>query len=847
MSDFPDPRPDDPSAHEEEVDVALDEQLEKLHEHVVAGETSILPSSVDNPMARRLQAAHQLLELIEKVRSAETAGILEPSEPPVDTLLVDLRKPLGPYQLTKEIGRGGMGIVFLARDARLGRDVAVKIVAPRGLADSEWKSRFHREARAASALNHPNILTVFEIGETSGQHYIATELVDGETLRKKFLAKNIAIDEAIHYTEQLASALSAAHSAGIIHRDLKPDNIMIRPDGLVKILDFGLAKPMHEADATCPGKATRDTDFASQPGIILGTIQYMSPEQARGLPLDARSDIFSLGVVIYEMVTGHHPFEAATLSDVLSAILDRAPIPLSEYRNDIPTELIRIVLKCMSKVREQRYPSAVELLDDLRRSKQARETGTFGKSQLEAANLQHRMEQQDKDGSKEANQKEIPDAPPVFYALSGNVNIAYQVLGDGPFDLVFVMGWVSHLEWFWQEPSFANFLRRLATFSRVILFDKRGTGLSDKVPVDQLPTLEQRMDDVRAVMDAVGSQRAVLCGVSEGGPMCTLFAATYPEKTTALAMIGCYARRLWAPDYPWGPTEEQRQHFLDEIRRDWGGPVGIEVRAPSRARDPQFRRWWASYLRMGASPGAALALTNMNAQIDIRPILPTIQVPTLVIHRSDDQCLRVEEGRYLAQQISGSKFVELPGADHLPFVGDQVAILNELEEFLTGVRQPMCVDRILATILYVAIVSVSEPEKQSGEGSSIIQKFSSHVIREVDLFKGRMITLDAHCAVAGFDGPARAIRAAIAINDSARRLGVRVRTGIHTGECDRIQDVLSGPTMELSRDIARQANLNDILLSSTVKDLVVGSGIPFIPHSYLRNTDPPRELFQVAR
>ncbi len=238
---------------------------------------------------------------------------------------------------------------------------------------------------------------------------------------------------------------------------------------------------------------------------------------------------------------------------------------------------------------------------------------------------------------------------PVQYARSGDVNIAYQVCGSGPVDLVFVMGWVSHLEYFWKEPSFARFLSRLASFSRLILFDKRGTGLSD--PVTHLPTLEQRMDDVRAVLDAVGSRHAVLLGVSEGGPMCSLFAATHPAQTDALIMIGTYARRLRAPDYPWAPTRAQREAFFKEIVDNWGGPVGLAERAPSMSNDPAFRDWWASFLRMGASPAAAIALTRMNAEIDVRHILPTIRVPTLVLHRTGDRCLLAEEGRYVASLI----------------------------------------------------------------------------------------------------------------------------------------------------------------------------------------------------
>ncbi len=281
--------------------------------------------------------------------------------------------------------------------------------------------------------------------------------------------------------------------------------------------------------------------------------------------------------------------------------------------------------------------------------------------------------------------RESQRPPETKYARSGDLNIAYQVIGDAPLDLVFVMGWVSHLEYFWAEPSFARFLRRLASFSRLIVFDKRGTGLSDRVPINELPTLEQRMDDVRAVLDAVGSERAAICGISEGGPLSALFAATYPEKTAALVMIGTYAKRIRDDNYPWAPTAEAREHFFDEIREHWGGPVGLEERAPSVAADPRFREWWATYLRMGASPGAAVALTKMNAEIDVRHVLSSVRVPTLVLHRTGDLCLKVEEGRYVAELVPGARFVELAGVDHLPFVGDQDAMLDEVEEFLTGV------------------------------------------------------------------------------------------------------------------------------------------------------------------
>ena len=423
----------------------------------------------------------------------------------------------------------------------------------------------------------------------------------------------------------------------------------------------------------------------------------------------------------------------------------------------------------------------------------------------------------------------FPRPPETMYARSGDVNIAYQVIGDAPLDLVFVMGWVSHMEYFWREPSFARFLMRLASFSRLILFDKRGTGLSDRVPINQLPTLEQRMDDVRAVMDAVGSERAALCGVSEGGPMCSLFAATYPEKTLALVMIGTYAKRIRDADYPWGPTPEQREQFFEVMRKQWGGPVGIDERAPSVAGDPEFRDWWATYLRMGASPGAAVALTQMNAEIDVRNVLPSIRVPSLVIHRREDQCLKVEEGRFVADRIPGAKFVELPGNDHLPFVGDQDAILDEVEEFLTGVRHRVEPDTVLATVLVGRIIGVKQHVQRLGEDRwlDLLRRLHAYITKEIEWFRGREVDIVENRILAIFDGPARAIRCASAITEYAARLGVEICNGLHTGECEIVDGQVSGTAAEMCVCVANEAEAGEVLVSSTVKDLVAGSGLDF--------------------
>ena len=402
------------------------------------------------------------------------------------------------------------------------------------------------------------------------------------------------------------------------------------------------------------------------------------------------------------------------------------------------------------------------------------------------------------------------------YARSGSVNIAYQVVGDGPIDLVFVMGWVSHLEMFWEEPSFARFLNRLASFSRLILFDKRGTGLSDAVPIEQLPTLEERMDDVRAVMHAAGSTRAVVMGVSEGGTMSSLFAATYPEHTAGIVIVGGYARRLRADDYPWGPTPEQREAFIEMIEREWGGPVGIDERAPSCAGDPDFRRWWSTYLRMGASPGAAAALTRMNAEIDIRNVLPTIRVPALVIHRTGDRCLRVEEGRYMAERIPGARFLELPGDDHLPFAGDQDAIVDAVRRFAAELGNGTDRTRVLATLLFLRTDRFSD-------------ELDRDASREIRWFHGEKIGRIDDALVATFDGPARAIRCARALLDASQSRGLRLAAGLHTGECELTPDGIAGVSVEIGALLAEAAPAGEIVVSNTVRDLVAGSGLEFAP------------------
>ncbi|MGH2573873.1 MAG: adenylate/guanylate cyclase domain-containing protein [Actinomycetota bacterium] len=419
--------------------------------------------------------------------------------------------------------------------------------------------------------------------------------------------------------------------------------------------------------------------------------------------------------------------------------------------------------------------------------------------------------------------------PETKYTKSGDVNIAYQVAGEGTFDLVFVFGWISNVELAWEEPNLARFLGRLASFSRLVLFDKRGTGLSDRVSLEQLPTMEQRMDDVRAVMDAAESERAALFGISEGGPMSILFAATYPDRTVALVTCGTYAKRIWSPEYPWAPTLEERQRFFDAMEHHWGQELGLDTLAPSMQDDPAIRRWLETYIRRSASPGAALALAKMNTLIDVRHVLASVNVPALILHRTGDKDSKVEEGRYIAEHIPEARFAELPGADHLPWIGDQDAILDEVEEFLTGDRPVREPDRILATVLFTDIVGSTERAQGLGDRAwrDVLARHDSLVRRELQLFRGREIDTAGDGFLAAFDGPARAVRCAWAIRDSMLSLGLEVRAGLHTGECEVMGEKLAGVAVHTGARVAAEAGPGEVLVSSTVKDLVAGSGIEF--------------------
>jgi class 3 adenylate cyclase len=425
----------------------------------------------------------------------------------------------------------------------------------------------------------------------------------------------------------------------------------------------------------------------------------------------------------------------------------------------------------------------------------------------------------------------VTAAPKTRYARSGDVNIAYQIAGEGPIDLVYVPGWVSNIETAWEDPHVSRFLERLASFSRLILFDKRGTGLSDRVSISELPTLEQRMDDVRAVMDAADCQRAALFGASEGGVMCALFGATYPDRTAALVLYGSYAKGTATADYPQGMAEREAiDVFIEALTELWDDAGGLlNVWAPSASDDPVTQAAFGRYLRTGASPSAVVALTRMNADVDIRHVLPVIAVPTLVIHRSEDMIVTVEAGRDLAAKIQGAKYVELPGEDHLWFHGDTDAILGEVEEFLTGTRAAEIIDRILATVMFTDIVDSTRKAAALGDRRwrNLLARHDTLMRRELERHRGREVKTLGDGFLATFDGPARAIRCACSARDAMRGLGVEVRAGLHTGECELIGDDLGGIAVNIGARVGSVAGPGEVLVSRTVTDLVAGSGIEF--------------------
>jgi pimeloyl-ACP methyl ester carboxylesterase len=416
-----------------------------------------------------------------------------------------------------------------------------------------------------------------------------------------------------------------------------------------------------------------------------------------------------------------------------------------------------------------------------------------------------------------AEEADVFVPPETRYARSGDVNIAYQVLGNGPLDVVLVPGFISNIEVEWEWPEWAHDRRRLATRCRLIRFDKRGTGLSDRVA--DAPPLDQRMDDVRTVMDAVGSNRAVIMGISEGGPMSVLFAATYPERTIALILWGAMVKGTASADYPWSPTTEQNEAYFARLLSNWGTGEPLFDVSPNRATDQDFQRWFARYQRLSASPGGAVAFERLNAEIDVRHVLPSIRVPTLILHRTSDPVVNVGEGRYLATHIPDARFVEFSGVDHVIWADDHDRIFAEIDRFLASIQSVSDPNTVLTTVLALDVAD-------SG-GTDPSDPFPTAIERELTEQRGHVVRQIGETVLATFDGPTRAVRCAVAIRDAADERGISVRGALHTGEVELRGDTVTGAPVQIAEQLLAEARTDEILVSSTVTHLVAGSGFSF--------------------
>ncbi len=428
------------------------------------------------------------------------------------------------------------------------------------------------------------------------------------------------------------------------------------------------------------------------------------------------------------------------------------------------------------------------------------------------------------------------------------MHIAYIVEGDGPIDLVWIPPWISQVEYLWSEASLAGVMDRLTSFARVITFDRRGSGLSD--PLEGAPTLEEQMDDVLAVMDAAGSDEAAIVATLEGGPMAALFAASHPDRTQSLTMYATFARSVWAPDYDWAWSAEERRARMDECVEHWGEGLVAGAVAGSRMRDPRFVEWAGRLERLAASPATIKRIFDLIGEFDVREVLPSIRVPTLVMHRRDDSFIKVEHSRYIAERIPGARYVELEGPDNMFAVGDSEAILGELEEFLTGTRHEREPDRMLATVMFTDIVDSTQRAADMGDRHwrDLLERHDELFRRSLERHRGREIKRTGDGFLATFDGPARAIRCAASITDAVEELGLELRAGLHTGECEVMSDDVGGLAVHIAARVMSCADAGEVLVSSTVKDLVVGSGIDFEDRGThdLRGVPGDWRLFRVA-
>ncbi|MER8508467.1 alpha/beta fold hydrolase [Mesorhizobium sp. M0563] len=572
-----------------------------------------------------------------------------------------------------------------------------------------------------------------------------------------------------------------------------------------------------------------------------------------------RERLRAIATIVLEKLVAHYSATNDLPSCLRAAVRLLALEPL---REDIHRALMRtyaaqgrfnLALKQYERCRDvlqlqlrlQPEPETRQLYDDLRTRRVTPQAATRIAASVSPS--QTPPTSAARTGERPASRAE-PMRPATHYVKSAGINIAYQVTGDGPVDLIYVPGWVSNLDLAWSSPRLAHMLQRLGSFARLIRMDKRGTGLSDRNV--GLPTLEERMEDMRAVLDAVGSKRTVLFGSSEGGPMCMLFAATYPERTAAVVLNGTYASGRWSPDYPWARTSEQVEEDLTAVERQWGEPADMSNAAPSLMNDSFEREWFAAYLRNSASPADAVALWRWGTEIDVRALLPTVHVPTLIVQTAGDRWVKPEEGRYLATHIEGARYIELAGRDHVIWGENSDRLVDEIQAFVTGSLPATSSERVLVTVLHMEIVGLPPAPVNASDRArrDLMQRHDDEIRNELHLANGQEISRTGNGFLAVFLRPTRAIQCAIAVRRRMKRLDLQVRAAVHIGECERRGDDFTGVAIQLASHLLDVAGPGEIIASRTVRDLVAGSGLAFEEHGEMELAGVPGslQLFSVS-